>query len=247
MLKVIFMRISFDQVAHIYDRTRGLPPKVMGKLVRALVKEIGKNKAVLDSGVGTGRFAKPLQENGIEVVGIDISRRMMQKAKEKGVENLLRSDVCFLPFRDSCFDATLSVHLLHLISDWQTALGEICRVTKGNLFSVVTKPFRSPVSQAYEELTRKRGYDIRHIGLGERELSKIVEPTRSILAAHMVSNADEHLAFFKQRAYSRQWRVPENVNKCVVNELVKRFAGLKYQLEIWILIWNMDDLKTCIK
>jgi ubiquinone/menaquinone biosynthesis C-methylase UbiE len=241
------MRISFDQVAYIYDKTRGLPPKIMGKLVRALVKEIGKDEAVLDIGVGTGRFAKPLQENGIEVVGIDISREMMQKAKEKGVENLLRSDVCFLPFRDSCFDATLSVHLLHLISDWQTALREICRVTKGNLFSVVTKPFRNPVSQAYEELTRKRGYDVRHIGLGERELSRIIKPDKSILAAHMVSNADEHLTFLKQRAYSRQWRVPENVDECVVNELVKRFAGLKYQLQMHILSWRINDLKTHLK
>jgi ubiquinone/menaquinone biosynthesis C-methylase UbiE len=243
----MFMRISFDQAAHIYDKTRGLPPKIMGELVRALVKELGKDKAVLDVGVGTGRFAKPLQENSIKLVGIDISCRMMQKAKEKGVEHLLRSDVCFLPFRDSCFDVTLSVHVLHLISDWQAALREICRVTKGSLFSVITKPFRNPVSQAYEELAKKKGYDVRHIGLGERELSEIIEPNKSILATRWVSNADEHLAFLKQRAYSRQWKVPRNVDQCIVNELTKRFAGQKHQLEMHILSWSISDLKTRIK
>lgn len=242
-LKVMLMRISFDQVAHIYDKTRGLPPKIMGKLVRALVKELGKGKAVLDIGVGTGRFAEPLQRNGIKVVGIDISHEMVQKAKEKGVEHLLRSDVCFLPFRDQCFDAALSVHVLHLISDWQTALGEICRVTKNSLFSVITKPFRNPVSQAYEESARKRGYNVRHIGLGERELSEIIEPNKSTLATRMVSNADEHLTFFKQRAYSRQWKVPEDVDECIVKELVKRFTGLKSQLEMHILSWSIKDLK----
>jgi len=240
------MKIPFDRVADIYDKTRGLPPEIMRKMVQALVKELKGYKTVLDIGVGTGRFAKPLQENGFEVVGIDISRGMMQNAKKKGLSNLLLGDACFLPFTDSSFDAALSAHVLHLISEWQTALKEICRVTKGELFSI-THVHSGPISEAYEELAKERGYDTRNIGLSERELKGIVKPTKSFRAVSWVSRADERLTYLRQRAYSRQWKVPENVDKQIVQELVRRFAGQKYPLEIYILRWNIKDLKSHLK
>jgi len=240
------MKIPFDRVAEIYDKTRGLPPEVMRKIVQILVKEMKGYKTVLDLGVGTGRFAKPLQENGFEVIGTDISEDMVKNARKKGVKNLLLGDACSLPFRDHSFDAALSVHVLHLISDWQKALEEICRVTKDELISV-THERPSPVSRAYEELAKKKGYDARNVGLSEHELQEKIKPTKSVSAITWVSSADRSLAYFKQRAYSRQWRVPEDTDKQIVNELVKRFTGQTYPLNIHILKWNINDLKQHLK
>jgi len=240
------MRIPFNRVAQIYDKTRGLPPKVMGKIVEALVKEMKEHRTVLDIGVGTGRFAKPLQEKGVELVGIDISRDMMQNAKKKGVKGLLLGDACSLPFRDYSFDAAISVHVLHLIGDWQTALKEICRVTEDGLFSI-THIHQSPLSEAYEELAREKGYDTRRVGLGEYKLKEIVKPAKFFRAVSWVSSADDRLTYFRQRAYSRQWKVPEDVDKEIVKELERRFAGQKYPLEIYILRWNIKDLKSYLK
>jgi len=241
------MKISFNRVADIYDKTRELPPEAMRKIVQTLVKEMKGYKTLLDIGVGTGRFAKPLQENGFEVVGTDISEGMMKNAKKKGVKNLLLGDACALPFRDYSFDATLSVHVLHLIIDWQTALKEICRVTKGELFSVTQMKQSSRISEAYEELAKEKGYNARHIGLREKELIKIIKPTKTIPAASCVSSADEHLTHYRQRAFSRQWKVPGDVDKQIVKELAKRFAGQEYLQEIHILRWNIKDLKSCLK
>jgi len=241
------MKISFDRVAQIYDKTRGLPPSVMRKIVQALVIEMDGYKTVLDIGVGTGRFAKPLQENGFEVVGTDISEHMIKKARKKGVKNLLLGDACSLPFRDYSFDVVLSVHVLHLISEWQTALKEICRVTKDELFSVAHIPSSSPVSEAYEELAKEKGYETHYIGLGEHELKEIVKRTKSIRAASCVFSADERLTYLRQRAYSRQWKVPEDVDRKIVNELIRRFAGQRYQQEMHILKWNIKDLKSYLK
>jgi len=218
----------------------------MRKIVQALAKELKAYRTVLDIGVGTGRFAKPLQENGFEVVGIDISGEMMQTARKKGVKDLLLGDACSLPFRDSSFDAALSVHTLHLISDWQAALKEICRVTKNGLFSV-THIHQSPVSEAYEELAREKGYDTRRLGLGEYKLKEIIKPTKFFRAVSWVSSADERLTYMRQRAYSRQWKVPEDVDRQIVQELMRRFAGQKYPLEIYILRWNIKDLKSYLK
>jgi ubiquinone/menaquinone biosynthesis C-methylase UbiE len=241
------VKIPFDRVAEIYDKTRGLPPEVMRKIVQALVKEMKGYKTVLDIGVGTGRFAKPLQENGFEVVGTDISEDMMKNAMKKSVKNLLFGDACSLPFRDYSFDAALSVHVLHLIINWQTALKEICRVTKGELFSIAHNPSSTPISEAYEELAKEKGYDARHIGLSERELIKIIKPTKSIRVASYVFSADQRLTYLRQRVYSRQWKVPEDVDKNIVNELGKRFAGQEYLQEIHILRWNIKDLQSHLK
>src|SRR5580698_6860823 len=83
---------DFGRVADIYDATRSLPEPEMALLLEAMRRQIRRGP-VIDVGVGTGRFALPLQGMGLEVVGIDISRGMMAKAREKGAENLLYADV----------------------------------------------------------------------------------------------------------------------------------------------------------
>jgi len=240
------MKIPFDRVADIYDKTRGLPPKIMNKTVQVLIQELKGYKTVLDVGVGTGRFAQPLQEKGFEVVGIDISRDMTLNAKKKGIKKLLLGDACFLPFKESHFDVALCVHILHLIDKWQTALKEICKVTNHALFSV-THTRLSPISEAYEELAIKEGYDAQNIGLSEHQLQELVKPTKFVQTASWLFNADERLNYLKQRAYSRQWKVPEDVDRKIVKELEKRFAGQKYWLEIYILKWDIKDLKSILK
>ena len=78
------MRVSFDHAADFFDETRGPPPSAMNQLINTLVDELKGHRLVLDVGVGTGRFAKPFQDHGLEVVGIDIAKRMLEKAAEKG-------------------------------------------------------------------------------------------------------------------------------------------------------------------
>ena len=97
-------------------------------------------KAVLDVGVGTGRFAKPISERGCEVTGIDVSRRMLLKAREKGVERVLVGDAYSLPFREKVFDASVIIHVLHVVADWARVMKEIGRVTRGNVVTILRVP-----------------------------------------------------------------------------------------------------------
>jgi ubiquinone/menaquinone biosynthesis C-methylase UbiE len=240
------MRISFDRVADVYDKTRGLPTEVMNSVMNCLSKELKGEKTILDIGVGTGRFARPLQENGFDVVGIDIARDMVNEARRKEARNLTLGDACFLPFQKASFDDAISVHVLHLISDWREVLREICRVTKKELFSVAQMP-RSPISEAYEQLAESKGYNAAHVGLSERKIMDLVRPRKSILVASMISDGDEYLTFLKERAYSRQWRVPEDLDKLIVGELISRFTGKKYKVNIHVLRWRIDDIKAYLR
>ena len=75
---------EFDGISEIYDSTR----RATEAELRAVSSELGECCTILDVGVGTGRFSKPLSDLGFEMVGIDLLRKMLLKARQKGVRNL---------------------------------------------------------------------------------------------------------------------------------------------------------------
>ncbi|MEE9592171.1 MAG: class I SAM-dependent methyltransferase, partial [Thermoplasmata archaeon] len=77
-------RTNFDRIAHRYDETRTLPSSQMEAVMGHLVSALSSYDRVLEVGVGTGRFAIPLQRAGIPLIGVDISARMVARAREKG-------------------------------------------------------------------------------------------------------------------------------------------------------------------
>lgn len=235
--------MCFDRVADIYDKTRGPPQHIMEQLNKVLTRELRGYATILDVGVGTGRFAKPLQDKGFEVVGVDIAEQMMKKAVERGVHNLVRGDARFLPFKDSSFDAAVCVHVLHLIGEWRTALREICRVTQEFMVSMIYAK-ENPLMDAEDSLLKKHGFERRRVGEGEWELKDLVKPSKSVFVASYSSSADEHLKYLSQRVYSHQWEIPETVNNMVVDELRRQFSGRTFPQELRLLLWNINNLKA---
>lgn len=245
-VEVSWISISFDRVAEVYDRTRGLPAQVMERLLETFRRELGDCRLVLDFGVGTGRFAKPLQDVGFEVVGIDISGKMIAKARQKRVKNLFLSDARFLPFRANCFDAALSVHLLHLIGEWGKALSELCRVTRRVMVSLSYER-HDPVREAYNSLLKERGYEHRRPGKSEQDLMALVHPVRKVFVCSYDVSVDERLINLAQRAFSGQWDIPEETIAAVVEQLRHRFAGKMLTQELYLSVWEIADLKSYLR
>ena len=239
---MVKQRVSFDSVAEIYDETRSLPSHAMKELVKTILTQLSRYKNILDVGVGTGRFAEPLRKKGFKVVGVDIAGKMLEKAREKNVDNLLRGDVCLLPFRDDVFDASICIHLLHLVSEWKLAVSEICRVTKEVMLSVVYTS-ENVVGQVYNSILERYGYVSRRVGKGECELKELVEPARSVFATSYRNDFGEYLEHLSRKAYSRQWEIPEEVNRMVIEELRRRFDGTVSIAKLRVLLWDIDDLK----
>lgn len=240
------MSVSFDSVAEIYDKTRGPPEQILKLLVKTLNNELHCCQVVLDVGVGTGRFSLPLQENGLEVIGVDIARRMVHKAVAKDVRDLLLGDARALPFRGKTFDTTICIHLLHLIKQWDVALREICRVTRHTMISTFyARP--DTVGKEYDRLLEKHGHERRRLGRGEWELKDSVKPLKSVLVASYEVSADERLDYLGQRASSSQWKVSEDVNKMVVDKLRSRFTGKRFRQDLQVLVWSVSDLEAYIR
>src|SRR2546428_3061764 len=147
---------DFDHVSDIYDATRKAPDDVMSPTLATMEKVLGGYDSILDVGTGTGRCAKPLSDRGLPIVGVDISTSMMAKAREKGLEDLVRGDAHHLPFLDRSFDAVIFVLLLHLVQDWVTVLHEI--EEKQDRKSTRLNSSHDQISYAVFCLKKKRKY-----------------------------------------------------------------------------------------
>lgn len=92
-------------------------------------------RRAIDMGTGTGQFAVYLARLGFRVTGIDISEKMIQKAREHA--ELFNLEIDFqqqdaenLLFEDSTFDVVVSRNLLWTLPDPEKALEEWRRVLK---------------------------------------------------------------------------------------------------------------------
>jgi SAM-dependent methyltransferase len=80
---------------------------------------------VLDAGCGNGIYLRALRQRQVNAMGCDLSPGMLRGAGHPAVVN---ADVSALPARDGAFDVVLAAHLLDLVPDRRTAVGELRRV-----------------------------------------------------------------------------------------------------------------------
>jgi ubiquinone/menaquinone biosynthesis C-methylase UbiE len=125
---------SFDRAAEIYDNTRPLFETSAKAGIRSLLDAAGEGACILEVGTGTGRIAIPMLERGADLIGCDLSAKMLLRQREKyPLARLIQSDAVYLPFASGHFDAVLIVHVMHLIGPWREALREFKRVLRADL------------------------------------------------------------------------------------------------------------------
>ncbi len=100
-------------------------------------------KFVLEVGCGVGRWCERLAKAGSRVIGIDVSREMVKKAryrisKQKTNSDFVVSSADKLPFVPQIFDSVISVTVLqHIVVEtlFKSAIADMARVVKkgGNI------------------------------------------------------------------------------------------------------------------
>lgn len=128
----------FNTIADVYDETRG---KLEEETLKGMGEMFSKHgcHSILEIGVGTGRVALPLVKLGYSVTGMDISIRMMEKARDKGFPNLFLADGKQVPFKEKSFDAALMAHVFHLLDDPIVVMKEAAKVCRVGVFGLVRK------------------------------------------------------------------------------------------------------------
>jgi ubiquinone/menaquinone biosynthesis C-methylase UbiE len=143
--------VSFDRAADFYDETRHVGDRALIDSIDHITSSLAGAGRVLEIGVGTGMLAVPLAERGLDVVGIDVSRAMLAKLRQKttgATPHVALADARQLPFADDSFDAAYLRHVLHLIPRWSSAVSELCRVVRPGGVVLVSD---TPRTERWEE------------------------------------------------------------------------------------------------
>jgi SAM-dependent methyltransferase len=98
---------------------------------------------ILEVGCGWGELAEWLaRETGAAVVATDLSPRMVELARERGVDARL-ADVQELPFADAEFDCAVAAWMLYHVPDLGGGIAELARVLRpgGTLVAVTNSRY----------------------------------------------------------------------------------------------------------
>ena len=235
-------RRSFDRVADVYDRTRGLPPEATAAVtagIAGVLRAAVDSPCVLDVGVGTGRIAGPLAEAGIRVVGVDIAPAMLARARARRVPVAV-ADAAALPFGPARFDGALFVHLLHLVPDPAAVLraafavvrpGGVVLVGRTNYAGSLLARAHLLVWHTVEELGGpRRPADWN--ALATAALTAVAGERGAVLDERVVARWTERatgrrlLDDLEHRVYSSTWAISDALMSTLLATLAPRAAAL---------------------
>jgi SAM-dependent methyltransferase len=157
------------------------------------------------------------------------------------------ADALQLPFRDGSVNAVYSVHVLHLIEDWQGALREMARVSKEAYYTIATyRQEENTPHRRYWEVVREAGFQRQTPGIYERELPDIIPPRERIVLGTFEERlqASEMITDLEGRIYSGQWSLPDDVHGQALEAVKAEFSDEEIVLRkrVELIRWSPEDL-----
>jgi ubiquinone/menaquinone biosynthesis C-methylase UbiE len=148
---------AYDVTAEMYDERYS--EEQSRKYVKALVNVKVEGATVLDVGCGSGMFFEQVAGTAKMVVGVDLSRGLLLKAKKHATKNVfvLQADADHLPLRDCSFDAVFSFTVLQNMPQPSGTLIEIKRVTKAKCKVVLSGLKKAFGLQKFMDLIENSG------------------------------------------------------------------------------------------
>ena len=129
-------KADYSKIASFYDKGRPLSEQIIDLWLNAVSRlaKAPEGVKLLDIGCGTGRWSIPLAVKlGFRVTGADLSKEMLEKAREKDTNRLVTWDMQnaqSLTYPDNSYDVVFMSHLLHHCDDPDKVIHECWRVLK---------------------------------------------------------------------------------------------------------------------
>lgn len=153
----------YNDVAEVYESA--MKDQRLG--CKRILNTLPEGKKGLDIGCGTGLSSLELMAKTKDTVGVDFSKGMLEKAKEKNIPYLTNSSILRLPFKDCSFDRACAVGVLrHLPQEKEEIFfNELYRVleTGGWFVTEAVKPsvLDTVIYGAYDFFMKTLGYNER--------------------------------------------------------------------------------------
>jgi len=141
------VKSAYRRWAPVYDNTFG---RVAAEGRKHAVETINSSTGrVLEVGVGTG-LSLPAYAPHLEIVGIDLSPEMLEKARDRvaqerltNVAALLEMDASELDFEDASFDTVVAMYVMTVVPDPEKVMRELSRVCRSGGDVILVNHFSS--------------------------------------------------------------------------------------------------------
>jgi phosphatidylethanolamine/phosphatidyl-N-methylethanolamine N-methyltransferase len=142
-----FVERVYQNIAKVYDYTYG-PTLHPGRIEAIEKMRIRPGTRVLEVGVGTG-INLGMYPRTAKITGIDLSSRMLDKAKkriaEKGLQNcdVIEMDATKMTFADNAYDVVYAPYVISVVPDPVAVAKEMYRVCRPGGRVVILNHFKS--------------------------------------------------------------------------------------------------------
>ena len=121
----------YNTIGNDYNAYRKADPYLLSRILVLLKPKAGQN--FLDLGCGTGNYTIPLSEKGLNIIGIDPSKKMIETAKSRTKSvNWKIGTAENIPADDQSFHGVIATLTLHHWKNIKKAFQEIGRVLKSD-------------------------------------------------------------------------------------------------------------------
>jgi SAM-dependent methyltransferase len=137
-------RDAYDRLAAVWSSTTDEGPYngfLERPALRSLVPGNLNGATVLDAGCGSGAQAQWLLDQGAEVIGMDISPRMIEEAERRcaGRGRFMVADLAQpLPLEPASLDGITSSLALHYVADWNVPLQSFASALRPGGWAVIS-------------------------------------------------------------------------------------------------------------
>lgn len=140
---------SFEQHPNLKDK------KIIIETLKEIVNELGYDSSVLDVGCGTGHFSWIIKDKVRELIGLDISKHMLdlikKQFKNQNIDLKTIIGSCWeIPLEDNSVDFSFQVDVCMHIGGSMDAIKEMIRVSKKIIM------FTGPSFENFNDKTDKR-------------------------------------------------------------------------------------------
>ena len=190
--KTSFQGIDDSDAAEEYDRISLLPPfRLIRRRFVGKLKKYAAEGTIADVGCGPGYLLQVIAKEypTIKLIGVDISKAMVERAKANFESLGLADRVEFregsadhLPFEDQSQDVIVSTLSLHHWADPEAALNEIHRVLKPGGKMLVLDLMRDAPRMFFWVIWFAQNMAFRIIGMNA--MRRAGEPTGSMFASY---------------------------------------------------------------
>jgi len=202
----------------------GLNP-LLALQARLLPEVIGpvESRRVVDVACGTGRWAAYLLERGADVIGVDFSDEMLNRAPARVRSRLVLADGASLPIASDTVDLTICCFAAAYFPDLERAVSEMARITRPGGRLVISDLHPAGVEAGWTRSFRVDGavYEMEHFRYSLEQIG------RTVCRTGLASLSELHAAFGEPER-----EIFEAADKMAI------FAAVSKVPALWIGSWR---------